>query len=115
MSFLNNFINNIFSSPVTKLAGVALLDAAVNAVRPTMQQNGQDLMVQVDPINTAVQIDYVNRTMGHTTLRHVPPTPMNLNQGQMVNLQPVSALWQNIQAAQNLNNAANQQQQNNQP
>lgn len=115
MSFLNNFINNVFSSPVTKLAGIALLDAAVNSVRPQMQQQGQDLMVQVDPANSAVQIDYVNRTTGHTTVRHVPPAPMNLNGGQTVNLQPVSALWQNIQAAQVINNAANNQQQQNNP
>ena len=104
------FVNKLTASPIGKLAVIAAVDAAVESARPELQRHGMDAMVQVDPATMATQLDVVHRATGHTTIRHVPPAPMNLQ--QPVNLQPVTALWQQMQAAQNVMNAANAAQQN---
>lgn len=104
-NWLANFAKTFAASPAGKMAGLAALDAFIQGnIRPWMQARNQDILLQVDPASSTVQIDYVNLTTGHTTLRHTPPQAVNI---QPVQLQPVGALWQNLQQAAAMNAAAN--------
>lgn len=105
MGWLQNFTNALMKSP----AGIPILTTLASAalegnVRPWLQNHGSDVAVTATPDMKSVQVDFANRSMGQATLLWRAPQPVLANPTQ---LQPLDQLWANVQAVQQLNNAAN--------
>lgn len=105
MGWIQNFTSALMRSP----AGVPILTTLASAalegnVRPWLQNHGSDMAVTATPDLKAVQVDFVNRSLGQTTVLWRAPQPVLANPAQ---LQPLDQLWANVQLCQQLNNAAN--------
>lgn len=106
----NSFKDNVkawfqplMRSPAGTMVATALINAAVEAnLRPTLNQNGADICIQMAP--GQVQVDFASRRVGQITTLWRQPAPVLANPTQ---LKPVDQMWNDIMAATAANDNAN--------